>query len=108
VTGQTDKKEREALYPQIKNNDFRVLVATGAIIGEGFDWPDLNHLYLVYPFSWKGKLIQYVGRVQRISPNKTSAYIYDYLDLDVPMLRAMARQRARSFRALKIKLPMVR
>ncbi|MCL2110410.1 DEAD/DEAH box helicase [Microgenomates group bacterium] len=107
VTGQTDKKEREALYPKIKNNDFEILVATGAIIGEGFDWPDLDHLYLVYPFSWKGKLIQYVGRVQRLSEHKTSAYIYDYLDLHVPMLRAMGRSRARAYRNLGIKLPPV-
>ena len=72
------------------------------VIGEGFDWPDLTHLFLVFPFSWKGKLIQYVGRVQRSAEGKEIAFVYDYVDFDVPMLKIMYFKRLRTYRALEL------
>ena len=86
------------LYPTVEK--FQLLIATGKLIGEGFDWPELTHLFLAFPFSWKGKLIQYVGRVQRVSAGKSAAYVYDYVDFDVLMLKIMYFKRLRTYRAL--------
>ena len=101
-TGRATKKSRENLFKRIKQNRFQVLVATGKVVGEGFDWPELTHLFLVSPFSWKGKLIQYVGRVQRQADNKETAYVYDYIDYEVQMLRIMYFKRLRTYRSLDL------
>ena len=101
-TGRATKKSRENLFKRIKQNRFQVLVATGKVVGEGFDWPELTHLFLVSPFSWKGKLIQYIGRVQRQAENKETAYVYDYIDYEVQMLRIMYFKRLRTYRNLNL------
>jgi len=101
-TGRATKKSRENLFKRIKQNRFQVLVATGKVVGEGFDWPELTHLFLTFPFSWKGKLIQYVGRVQRQAENKQAAYVYDYIDYEVQMLRIMYFKRLRTYRSLNL------
>jgi superfamily II DNA or RNA helicase len=103
ITGQVKKATREEIFTAIRANHYQVLVATGSVIGEGFDWPSIDHLFLTYPFSWKGKLIQYAGRAQRLAPGKKEAFIYDYVDSFVPMLRAMFRRRAAAYRELGIK-----
>ncbi len=102
VTGQLKKEDREQILLQVKNNSYQVMVATGGVVGEGFDWPAADTLFLAFPFSWKGKLIQYVGRIQRVHPGKTQACVYDYLDNNIEILRAMARKRARGYRELGI------
>lgn len=102
VTGQLKKEDREQILLQVKNNAYQVMVATGGVVGEGFDWPAADTLFLAFPFSWKGKLIQYVGRIQRVSPGKTQACVYDYLDLNIEILRAMGRKRARGYSELGI------
>ena len=79
---------------------FQLLIATGKLIGEGFDWPAVSHLFLAFPFSWKGKLIQYVGRVQRVCEGKTLAVVHDYFDDKVPMLKLMYFKRLRTYRSL--------
>jgi hypothetical protein len=98
--GTMTKKKREKLMKRIRQEQFQLLIATGKLIGEGFDWPELTHLFLAFPFSWKGKLIQYVGRVQRSSEGKEVAYVYDYVDFDVPMLKIMYFKRLRTYRSL--------
>lgn len=98
--GNMTRKKRERLLKRIRYEKFQLLIATGKLIGEGFDWPELTHLFLAFPFSWKGKLIQYVGRVQRICNGKEIAYVYDYVDFDVPMLKIMYFKRLRTYRAL--------
>jgi superfamily II DNA or RNA helicase len=103
VTGKNTRKERAALRRRITQERFKLLISTGKLIGEGFDWPELTHLFLVFPFTYKGKMIQYVGRLQRStmeSPQQT--FVYDYSDLKVPMLRAMYFKRLRSYRSLGI------
>jgi superfamily II DNA or RNA helicase len=100
ITGQQKKQEREQLFTRIKANEFSVLVATGGVVGEGFDWPNADHLFLTFPFSWKGKLIQYVGRLQRSSAGKTQAYVYDYLDVNLGIFRSMQRKRLTGYREL--------
>ena len=102
VTGNMPKKKREEIWEEVRANKYQVLLATGSLIGEGFDWPSAEHLFLTYPFSWKGKVAQYVGRVQRATQDKECAQVTDYVDLRVPMLRAMARKRYRAYREMKL------
>lgn len=102
VTGQLKKEERESLLEQVKGNCYQVMVATGGVIGEGFDWPAADTLFLTFPFSWKGKLIQYVGRVQRVCAGKTQACVYDYVDVNLSIMRAMKRKRQAGYRELGI------
>lgn len=91
---------RKRLSQRIRQERFQLLIATGKLIGEGFDWPEVSHLFLVFPFSWKGKLVQYVGRIQRASVGKTDAHIYDYVDFGIPMMRHMYFQRMRMYRSM--------
>ena len=100
--GSGSKKEREKLAKRIRQPRFQLLIATGKLIGEGFDWPELTHLFLVFPFTWKGKLIQYIGRLQRGAGFKQEAMLYDYVDYGVPMLKLMYFKRLRAYRALGI------
>ena len=96
------KKERERITKRMRQDRFQLLIATGKLIGEGFDWPELTHLFLAFPFSWKGKLIQYLGRVQRTAAEKKYAYVHDYLDHEVSMLKLMYFKRLRTYKKLGI------
>ena len=100
ATGVMTKKQRERIAKRMEQERFQLLIATGKLIGEGFDWPAVSHLFLAFPFSWKGKLIQYVGRVQRSSEGKTLAVVHDYFDDQVPMLKVMYFKRLRTYRSL--------
>jgi len=102
VTGQLKKETRQELLDQVKSNHFQIMVATGGVVGEGFDWPAADTLFLTFPFSWKGKLIQYVGRIQRTCPGKKQACVYDYVDINVPIMKAMMRKRLFGYRELGI------
>ena len=85
-------KDRNAAIDRlsaIPDNEARLLIATGRFIGEGFDDPRLDTLFLTLPVSWKGTLIQYTGRLHRFYPTKTEVRIYDYVDRAVPMLERM-------------------
>lgn len=98
--GTMTKKERMRLSQRIRQERFQFLIATGKLIGEGFDWPEAEHLFFVLPFSWKGKIVQYVGRIQRASPGKSQAYLYDYVDFAIPMTKHMYFQRLRTYRSM--------
>ncbi len=102
ATGRMTKKQRERITKRLHQERFQLLIATGKLIGEGFDWPEISHLFLAFPFSWKGKLIQYVGRIQRVSEGKTVAVIHDYFDDQVPMLKLMYFKRLRTYRSLDL------
>jgi superfamily II DNA or RNA helicase len=78
--------QRIAGTPADKN---LILVATGNFIGEGFDDPRLDTLFLTMPISWKGTLQQYAGRLHRLHANKKEVRIYDYVDVQVNMLERM-------------------
>jgi len=78
----------------------RVILATGKYIGEGFDDARLDTLFLALPVSWRGTIAQYVGRLHRLHEGKREVCVYDYADLDVPMLARMFDKRCRGYEAL--------
>lgn len=98
------KKARAAIRQRIdehydKNNPF-VLLATASLVGEGFDLPQLDTLILAMPLSFKGRLIQYAGRLHRHHDGKLTPRIYDYLDENSPLTRAMFRRRSVGYRQM--------
>ncbi|HQB35889.1 MAG TPA: phospholipase D-like domain-containing protein [Syntrophorhabdus sp.] len=76
------------------------LVATGRYIGEGFDEPRLDTLFLAMPISWKGTLQQYAGRLHRLYENKKEVRIYDYVDIHVRMLEKMYCKRLSGYASI--------
>jgi superfamily II DNA or RNA helicase len=78
----------------------RIILATGKYLGEGFDLPCLDTLFLVFPFSWKGTLTQYAGRLGRTYSGKTEIRIYDYVDERMPVLQRMYNKRVKGYKAL--------
>jgi superfamily II DNA or RNA helicase len=81
-------------------DDERLLLATGRYLGEGFDDARLDTLFLTLPISWRGTLSQYAGRLSRLHAGKKEVTIYDYVDLQEPMLARMAAKRAIGYRNL--------
>ncbi len=88
--------ERLAAIP---DSEPRVLLATGRFIGEGFDDSRLDTLFLTLPVSWRGTIAQYVGRLQRWRDGKKEVRVYDYADLNVPMLARMFDRRCAGYEA---------
>lgn len=84
----------------IPTGEERVLVATGRYLGEGFDDARLDTLFLAMPISWRGILAQYAGRLHRLHATKRDVVIYDYVDVNEPMLAKMAVKREVGYRAL--------
>lgn len=100
--GMTAKEQRSTAdqLASIPDAAERLVIATGRYIGEGFDDPRLDTLFLAMPISWKGTLIQYSGRLHRHHPSKTAVRIYDYVDREVPMLMRMFEKRVAAYRAI--------
>ena len=105
--GRMSKKQRatvitklDALAPDAP----RVLLATGKLVGEGFDHPPLDTLVLAMPVSWKGTLQQYAGRLHREHTTKTNVRIIDFVDAGHPALWRMWEKRQRGYRAMGYKI----
>lgn len=83
------------------------LLATGKYIGEGFDDSRLDTLFLALPVSWRGIIAQYVGRLHRLHDSKREVRVYDYADLNVPMLARMFDRRCQGYESVgyTIQLP---
>jgi len=96
------KKLRTALdaLKNVPEDEARVVLATGRYIGEGFDDARLDTLFLTLPVSWRGIISQYAGRLHRRHDNKREVRIYDYADLEVPMLARMFDRRCRGYEAI--------
>ena len=77
----------------------QVVLATGRFVGEGFDQAHLDTLFLTMPVSWRGTVAQYVGRLHRLHEGKREVRVYDYVDLDAPMLARMFDKRRRAYEA---------
>jgi superfamily II DNA or RNA helicase len=93
------KEIMKAIY-DTPSHEHKIILATGKYLGEGFDLPSLDTLFLVFPFSWKGTLVQYTGRLNRASYGKKEIRIYDYIDEKVPVLSRMYGRRLMGYRAL--------
>jgi superfamily II DNA or RNA helicase len=107
LRGGTGVKERRAVAEQlasISEDEERVLIATGRYLGEGFDDARLDALFLTMPISWKGTLAQYAGRLHRLHDQKTEVLIYDYADLQVPMLARMHAKRIKGYEAIEYRV----
>jgi len=77
-----------------------VIIATGKYLGEGFDNPRLDALFLTLPISWRGTIAQYAGRLHRINDRKKEVLIYDYADLYVPVLARMYGRRIKGYHSI--------
>jgi len=77
-----------------------VLVGIGKYIGEGFDVPRLDTLFLAYPIAWKGNLEQYAGRLNRNYKGKEEVIIYDYVDYLIPVLERMYYKRLKGYKRI--------
>lgn len=99
--GGIKKKEREAVLNALRESDGnRILLATGRYIGEGFDDPKLDNLFLALPISWHGTLQQYVGRLHRLHADKETISIYDYVDINSPMFAKMYQKRIKKYKLM--------
>ncbi len=95
-------KERKAANEQLPNA--QVIVATGKYVGEGFDLPRLDTLFLAMPIAWRGSLAQYAGRIHRESDGKDIVTIFDYVDASLPMLKRMFNKREKGYKAMNYQL----
>ena len=95
LTGDIRHKDRQAIVARLDQGQIQVLIATGQLVGEGFDCKNLTTLFLATPIKFSGRVLQYLGRVLRPAPGKSRATVYDYVDRHVGPLRAsaMARQK---------------
>lgn len=103
LSGQGTAKSKKELLErilQIPVNQTVILLATGKYVGEGFDYPRLDTLFLTMPISWGGTLAQYAGRLHREYTNKSKVLIYDYIDINVHTLENMYKKRLREYTRL--------
>jgi len=77
-----------------------LVVATGPYVGEGFDCPALDTLFLAAPIAFKGRLVQYAGRILRPHPGKRTAEVHDYHDVETGVLASSLAKRAPGYRSL--------
>lgn len=98
LTGDVSGAGRQEVLARLAAGEARVLIATGQLVGEGFDLPNLATLFLVTPVRFSGRVLQYLGRVLRPAPGKTRARVFDYVDVSVAPLMAAARARQRVYR----------
>lgn len=100
--GLTPKQRKAAMeeLTAVPAREPRAIVATGRFIGEGFDDARLDTLLLAMPFSNRGTLIQYSGRLERIYSGKKEIRIFDYVDVNVGVLRGMFEKRMRGYRSI--------
>ncbi len=97
LTGDVPAKERQDIVDRLNSDKIKVLAATGQLIGEGFDYKGLSTLFLATPISFSGRVIQYLGRVLRPAPGKDKATVFDYIDVNVPVLVASAGGRQKVY-----------
>jgi len=106
LSGAVGKRERSSILAAIENASPQkelLVIATGQYLGEGFDCPRIDTLFLAFPVSFKGKIVQYVGRTLRNFRSKSSVRVYDYLDAKVPVLSRMHARRLKTYKALGFK-----
>jgi len=90
--------ERQDVIERVNHKKAKVVIATGQLIGEGFDCKNLSTLFLATPVSFSGRVLQYLGRVLRPAPGKSKARVFDYVDIRVDILTKAASSRQRVYR----------
>jgi len=103
LKGGIGKKARAAVSNAIAGRDPDsgiVVVATGSYLGEGFDWPELDTLFLAFPLAFKGRVVQYVGRLLRTHARKHHVELHDYVDERIPVLDRMHTKRIPAYATL--------
>ena len=103
LTGGMSAKERKAALERLSSippDGNIVIVATGRFVGEGFDEPKLDTLFLAMPIAWKGTVQQYAGRLHRLYQNKSEVRIYDYVDVHVGVLERMYQKRLKGYASI--------
>lgn len=98
LTGDLPIEERQEVVGRLNAGRARVVIATGQLIGEGFDCPNLSTLFMATPVRFSGRLLQYLGRVLRPAPGKEKARVFDYIDVHVETLVKAANARQRVYR----------
>jgi len=93
LTGDVDAGKRALVLNELTEGNIKVLIATGQLLGEGFDCPNLSSLFLTTPIRFSGRVLQYIGRVLRPAPGKHQARIFDYVDVHVGVLKSAADAR---------------
>ncbi len=107
--GTTSQKERRQTLEQLEDipdDESLVIIATGKYVGEGFDYPRLDTLFLALPIAWKGKVAQYAGRLHRNYPGKNEVQVYDYVDIHIPVLEKMYQKRLKGYMSIGYKIKM--
>ena len=98
LSGDDSESNRNLKWKTLKEGNYQVLITTGQYFGEGSDLQNANSLFLVYPFAFEGKLIQYIGRVQRSEVTPT---IYDYRDIKIDYLNKLFLKRNIYYRKIE-------
>lgn len=98
LTGDLDMSDRQKVLERINKGQVKVIIATGQLIGEGFDCKELTTLFLATPIKFSGRLLQYLGRVLRPATGKKYARVFDYVDVRVETLLKAANARQRVYR----------
>jgi superfamily II DNA or RNA helicase len=97
LTGDLSNEQRKSVLQRIKSGEVAVVVATGQLVGEGFDCPNLTTLFLATPIRFSGRVLQYLGRVLRPAADKKGARVYDYVDVKVGVLQSAAKHRQKVY-----------
>jgi len=97
ITGDVGITQRREVLHRLQRKELRVLIATGQLIGEGFDHPGLSTLFMTTPVSFSGRVLQYLGRVLRPAKGVEKARVYDYVDIHVPPLLVAANARQKIY-----------
>ena len=103
MTGNNSKKEHRKILDQmsqVNNDESMILVATGSLVGEGFDFPRLDTLFMATPVSFRGVVEQYAGRLNRDYAGKENVIIYDYVDNHIPMFNNMYMKRLKAYKQI--------
>ena len=103
LTGATSSKERERIINDLQKGKCKYLIATGQLIGEGFDLPGISTMFLATPIKFSGRVIQYIGRALRPAPGKDKAVIFDFVDVLNPVFKSSAMSRLYTYKQQKIK-----
>ncbi|MGN0672570.1 MAG: TOTE conflict system archaeo-eukaryotic primase domain-containing protein, partial [Anaerovoracaceae bacterium] len=107
LTGANGTKARRAQVEELNkvdDSDSLILVGTGSLLGEGFDFPRLDTLFMATPVSGENVVEQYVGRLNRDYDGKENVIVYDYVDSHIPKFDKMYAARLKAYKKIGYEL----